>query len=204
MRNDSHKTVISRLAEYIDDWRKAQGMSQITVVDEIVKAHDSIGGPASTGIHFEKSTDEWNRQKNNADRVWRWLDDKSKDRNLLPVNFLPSILAAMPKDLRFAFLAEMLAPIGIRLSLAEASDDDELNLDHVIDLHLETVNAVQAISLAQKEPTEANLLNAELASQKVTLRFARTRKILGGLKDRMAKAKGAIGKAFHRKEKVTV
>ncbi|MGE5650926.1 MAG: hypothetical protein ACM34A_12085 [Bacillota bacterium] len=204
MRNESHVTLISRLAAYVDEWRKRSGMSQQTVVDEIVKAHDVIQGPAATGIRFESNPDEFNRMHANSQRVWRWLDDKSKDSNLLPANFIPSILAAMPKDLRFAFLAEQLAPIGIRLSLAESSEDDELSFDHVVDLHLETVQAVQLISLAQKEPTEANLLKAEMAAQKVTGRFARTRKVLASVKDRMLKAKGAIGKAFHRKDKVTV
>lgn len=201
MRNETRVTLISRLAACVDDWRKSANMSQHTVVDEIVKAHERIDGPAATGIRFEHNADEFNRMHANSQRVWRWLDDKSKDTNLLPVNFLPSILAAMPHDIRYAFLAEMLAPLGVRVALAEHSDEDELNFDHVVDLHLETVNAVQLISLAQKEPTEANLMKAELASQKVTQRFVRTRKVLNGLKDRMVKAGGVIGKAFAWKDK---
>lgn len=202
MRNESHVTLISRLAACVDEWRKSTGMSQQTVVDEIVKAHERINGPAATGIRFEANTDEFNRMHANSQRVWRWLDDKSKDANLLPANFIPSILTALPKDLRYAFLAEMLAPIGIRVSIADGSDDGELSFDQVVDLHIETVNAVQLISIAQKEPTEANLLKAELAAQKVTVHFARTRKVLGAVKDRMLKAKGVIGKFVHRKEKV--
>lgn len=203
MRNESHVTLISRLAAYVDEWRKSAGMSQQTVVDEIVKAHERIDGPAATGIRFESNTDEFNRMHANSQRVWRWLDDKSKDTNLLPANFIPSVLAAMPRDLRYAFLAEMLAPIGIRVSVAERADEGELSFEHVVDTHMEAVTAMQLISLAQKEPTEANLMKAELAAQKVTERFARTRKIIGGLKDRMLKAKGALGMFVHRKEKVT-
>lgn len=191
MRNDSYKTVISRIADYIDDWRKATGMSQITVVDEIVKAHERIDGPAATGIHFEKSTDEWNRQKNNADRLWRWLDDKSKDRNLLPVNFLPSILVAMPEETRRAFLTEMLHPLGLKVVATDAADEGVLSFDHVCDTHMEAVSAVHLISIAQKDPTEENLAKAELAAQKVTERFARTRKVIASAR---AKCKGLFNK----------
>lgn len=38
--------------------------------------------------------------KVNADRVFRWLDDGTKDTNLVPANFVPSILAALPTDLK--------------------------------------------------------------------------------------------------------
>jgi hypothetical protein len=198
MRNDSYKTVINRISEYIDDWRKATGMSQITVVDEIVKAHERIDGPAATGIHFEKSTDEWNRQKNNADRVWRWLDDKSKDRNLLPVNFLPSILAAMPEETRRAFLTEMLAPLGLKVSAIDHADDGNFDFDHVCDTHVVAVNTVQLLNVALKDPTEENLLKAELAVQKAAEKWGRTRKLLAGAR---AKCSGLFKK--FRKEKVT-
>lgn len=197
MRNDSHVTLISRLAAYVDDWRKNENMSQMTVVDEIVKAHDSIGGPISTGIRFEANPDEWDRVKNNSDRVWRWLDDKSKDKNLMPANFLPSVLAAMPEETRRAFLTEMLHPLGLKVSAIDAADDDEFNFDMVTETHMDALTAVQALSIAQKDPTEANLAKAELAAQKVTERFARTRKVLAGAR---AKCKGFFQKL--RKDKV--
>lgn len=198
MRNESHKTLISRLAEYVDDWRKTEGMSITTVVDVIVQAHDRIDGPAATGIVFEQNPDEFNRMKANSDRVWRWLDDKSKDRNLLPVNFLPSMLAAMPEESRRAFLTEMLYPLGLKVSAIDAASDDDFTFDVVTDSHMEAVNAVQLIAMAQKDPTEANLAKAELAAQKVTERFARTRKLLSGAR---AKCKGFFQKL--RKDKVS-
>jgi hypothetical protein len=198
MRNDSHTTLISRLAAYVDDWRKDEGMSQITVVDAIVKAHDAMAGPAATGIHFEKNPDEWNRQKANSDRVWRWLDDKSKDRNLLPANFLPSILAAMPDETRRAFLSEMLAPLGLGIRALDGADDGDLSFEHICDTHIEAATAVQLITMAHRDPTEANIEKAERAAQRVTERFVRTKRLLAGAK---AKCKGIIGR--FRKEKVT-
>lgn len=191
MRIESHKSLISRIAEYIDDWRKDAGMSQQTVVDEIVKAHERIDGPTATGIVFEQNADEFNRMKANSDRVWRWLDDKSKDRNLLPVNFLPSILAAMPEETRRAFLTEMLHPLGLKVSAIDAADEGEFSFDMVTETHMDALTAVQALSIAQKDPTEANLAKAELAAQKVTERFARTRKVLAGAR---AKCKGLFNR----------
>jgi hypothetical protein len=203
MRNESHKSLISRIADYIDDWRKNEGMSQTTVVDHIVRAHDSIDGPAATGIHFENNPDEFNRMKANSDRVWRWLDDKSKDRNLLPVNFLPSILAAMPDETRRAFLSELVAPLGLGIRALDSSDEGEFDFEEVCDSHIEATNAVQLIAMAHKNPTEANLEKAERAAQKVTERFARTRKVIAGAKAAMCKARSATGavinKALHRK-----
>lgn len=191
MRNESHKTLISRLAEYVDDWRKDAGMSQQTVVDEIVKTHDLIDGPAATGIEFDAGVDEFKRMHANSQRVWRWLDDKSKDTNLMPANFLPSVLAAMPDETRRAFLTEMLYPLGLKVSALDAAEEADLSFEHVCDTHMEAVTAVHLISLAQKDPTEANLAKAEQAAQKVTERFARTRKVLAGAR---AKCKGLFNK----------
>lgn len=124
MVNGTQKTFIAMMADCVDAWRKREGMSQATVVDEIVKAHERIAGPQVTGIVFEPNRDEYNRMKANSDRVWRWLDDKSKDRNLLPANFIPSVLAAMPTDLRIALLDDMLRPLGLAAhNLANAEDE---------------------------------------------------------------------------------
>lgn len=191
MRIQTHISLISRLASHVDEWRKAEGMSQYTVVDEIVKAHDRIEGPVATGIRFEANPDEFNRMKANSERVWRWLDDKSKDRNLLPVNFLPSILAAMPDESRRAFLSEMLAPLGLGVRALDSAEEVELSFDDLCDTQVETAAAMHALAMAHKDPTEVNLEKAERAAQKVTERFARTRKVLAGAK---AKCKTLLGK----------
>lgn len=191
MRNESHKTLISRLAEYVDDWRKEAGMSQQTVVDEIVNTHDRIDGPAATGIEFDINNDEFKRMHANSQRVWRWLDDKSKDSNLMPANFLPSVLAAMPDETRRAFLSEMLAPLGLGVRALDSSEEADLNYEEICDTHIEAATAMQLITMAHKNPTEANLAKAEQAAQKVTERFARTRKVLAGAR---AKCKGLFSK----------
>ena len=196
MRNETHVSLISRLAGFVDEWRKAANLNQLTVVDEIVTAHNTIGGAVSTEIRFENNPDEWNRLRANSERVYRWLDDKSKDRNLFPLNFLPSVLAAMPDETRRAFLSEMLAPLGLGVRALDKIEEAELSFDHICDTNIEATNAMQLIALAHKDPTEANLEKAEHAVQKVTERFARTRKILAGAK---AKCKTLFGKLRHPK-----
>lgn len=88
MRNESHKTLIGILREHVADWRRAAGLSSASAIDMIVAAHAHLGGPAVTGIRFDVHTDEFQRMKNNSDRVLRWLDDETKDTNFLPANFV--------------------------------------------------------------------------------------------------------------------
>lgn len=104
MRSESH-TLISTLLSVVNQWRRREGWSRETVVQHIVEAHERINAHIATGIVFDPpSRDAMDRMKANADRVFRWLDDSTKDNNLLPANFLPSILSALPNDLKIQAL----------------------------------------------------------------------------------------------------
>lgn len=114
MRDVSHKTWIAIVLDHVNAWRKANGWSRETVVQLIVEAHERTNGPVVTGIKFEPHTaDTFERWKVNADRVFRWLDDSSKDTNLLPTNFIPSILSAMPMDVRLHCMDDLLRGVVI-------------------------------------------------------------------------------------------
>jgi hypothetical protein len=122
MRNQSH-TLIGNLREAVDQWRRREGWSRESVVQAIVEAHLALDGGTATGIVFDPATrDTFERMKVNADRVFRWLDDVSKDSTLLPANFLPSILSALPLDLRLHCLNAFLRPIGMEARSADAVD----------------------------------------------------------------------------------
>lgn len=111
---DLSRTLISSVLKHVNLWRKSRSWSRETVVQVIVETHEKINGPAVTDIRFEGShPDVFMRQKTNADRVFRWLDDSTKDNNLLPANFLPSILAAMPVDVRIQCVNEILQVAGL-------------------------------------------------------------------------------------------
>jgi hypothetical protein len=111
MRDSSHKSRIGIIRDHVAAWRKANGWSRETAAAEIVAAHERIGGHLSGVIVFDKSGDVYTTQKNHADRIWRWLDDESKENNLMPANFENSILAALPIERRVDLLNEVLAQI---------------------------------------------------------------------------------------------
>jgi hypothetical protein len=147
MRNESHKTLIGTIRTAVTEWRKREGWSRETVVQVIVDAHGQIDGPAVTDIRFEPNTrDVFQIQKVNADRVFRWLDDEGKDTNLLPANFVPSILAALPVDLQLQVLSELARPLGLEVRGAEKNDAPAFNrLAHASSIIKESAEASTAI-----------------------------------------------------------
>lgn len=163
MRNTSHKTMIATVLEHVNAWRKQNGWSRESVVQAIVEAHERIGGPANTGIRFEPQTlDTFERQKVNADRVFRWLDDATKDNNLLPANFLPSILAAMPLETRLHCLDDLLRPLGIAGRPIGESDLHNLNAVALLRSMLsENSEAQQAVAELVDGASREELLNAQ-------------------------------------------
>jgi hypothetical protein len=141
MRNQSHKTLIGTVRAAVIEWRKREGWSRESVVQVIVEAHERIEGPATSGIR-----DAFDRTKVNADRVFRWLDDESKDNNLLPSNFLPSILAALPMDLRLQVLGDLLRPLGLEVRGAETQEAPAFNrFSHASSIIKESAEASTAI-----------------------------------------------------------
>lgn len=148
MRNKSHKTLIATLLDAVNDWRRSQGWSRETVVQQIVDAHQRGGADAMTGLTFTPpATDAFERAKVNADRVFRWLDDRTKDNNLMPANFLPSVLLALPVNLRVSVLSGLLQPLGLGvrvLATVDAGQLDALGLLQV--LLLENGQAQQALA----------------------------------------------------------
>lgn len=119
MRGQSH-TLIAIVRRAVQAWRKRENWSRETVTQQIVETFERLGGPQTIGLRFDPETrDVVERLKVNADRVFRWLDDDSKDANLLPANFLPFLIAALPVDLRIVCVDEMLLQAGLSVRLIE-------------------------------------------------------------------------------------
>jgi hypothetical protein len=187
MRNQSH-TLIGVLREAVDQWRRREGWSRESVVQAIVDAHLALGADAATGIGFDPATrDTYERMKVNADRVFRWLDDVSKDSTLLPTNFLPSILFALPLDLRLHCLNAFLRPLGMEARSADAIDggtvfDVSRNLKEIMkegteaQLALIGVNgdsSLEVLRNALREVEESCDVNARTARDLKTMIAAR-------------------------------
>lgn len=114
MSTAEHHTVIGVFAAAATRWMRDTGSSQATVAQYLVEAHNAIGAERTTRIVFDPATqDTYERMKINAERIFRWLDELTKDRNLLPANFIPSFLAGLPDELRLWVANEMLRPAGL-------------------------------------------------------------------------------------------
>lgn len=160
MRNTSHKTKLATLIHYIDQWKQRAGSREAVAV-AIVDKHRELGLEAVTGIRFEQSGDAFTLAKNAADRIFRWLDDKTKDTNLMPANFEQSILAAMPDDLRLMFLNEYLSPLGLSARPHIACFGDEFELvGRAHASHKETSEAVTALLALATDSSPKGLLMA--------------------------------------------
>ena len=177
MRSESHKTFLQIIKTAVIEWRKRKGWSRETVVQAIVESHEAIGGPRHTGIRFEpNTTDAFERQKVNADRVFRWLDDETKDTNFMPPNFFPSILAAMPMDIRLHCVTELLRPIGLAASISEDAKGGALNATlHLVTIARETSEAQCAVAalIDGINPGELAKAERELADAEEAIHAAR-------------------------------
>lgn len=158
------KTLIATLRDYVEEWRKLNGWSRETVAQEIVEAHEALGAQRVTGIFFDPPTrDTFERMRVNADRIFRWLDDVTKDRNLLPANFIPTILQALPLTIRMHAADDLMRPVGLgcrainMLSIGESESVGSLFRSLVI----ETAEANVAVSELLDGETSAELLRAQ-------------------------------------------
>lgn len=177
MRHESHKSLISILRDHLSAWRKAEGGSRETMVDHIVKAHYCTGGEAASGIRFDPQTrDTFERMKVNADRVFRWLDDETKDTNLLPANFLRSVLAAMPHDRRRHCVDDLLRPLGLAVRTLATEGSEEVCVALLSNVLREQAEAGAALAaLLDGQVTKEELIQAhrETSEAIVALRGAR-------------------------------
>ncbi|MBF4990668.1 hypothetical protein [Methylophilus sp. QUAN] len=166
MQNMSHKTTIAIVRDAVEAWRKENGWSRETVCQNIVEAHEANDFDQVTGIVFEpKTTDAFKRQKVNADRIYRWLDDVAKDNNLLPVNFAVSILSAMPVALRVSTANAMLHSIGVVSRSANGQHQAHSTLELLHDILKETAEAANSVAKLITSDTKEDL---QLAHKEVS------------------------------------
>lgn len=214
MFHELQETWVESLKRHLSAWKKEAGYSEITMFDEIVKAHTRIGGPVKTGIHFSDGKDEYNRQKANAIRIKRLLvDDEEgigREQADQLVNLLPSILAAMPAHLRISFLNEYLSPLDLHVAGNEEVTDGEVSITDLAEIMRKDAQAHQTIAHVIDNPE----LDALKAAHQDILASIETKKKKGRILAAMIRAKtatgsvikkagGAIGNLIHRNPKVS-
>lgn len=175
MQRATHPSTIAIISDHVESWRRDNRWSRETVADYIVQAHERIGGPRFSGIRFEPpTTDTFERMRVNADRIFRWLDDSSKDKNLLPANFIWSVMAALPMDRRLHLANDLMQPIDITVRAAISAEGDvtaQQILEHFRDVVTHTSEATVAVSqlLDGVDPGEPEHAEAKLSLAAATI-----------------------------------
>lgn len=147
MRNLS-QTLLGILREEISEYRRLNRLSRETIAQSIVEAHERLGADTLCNIRFEpKTTDAFERTKVNADRIFRWLDDETKDGTLMPANFIQSVLAGIPEEVRRRCLDRLLMPLGFAVrALGVSQELMPFSAAVAVDLMREQNEAAQAVT----------------------------------------------------------
>lgn len=196
MKKNLHgKTLIGIIKEHVIVWRRAEGLSREMLCEIIVNAHGAFS--EFTGIVFEPQTkDEYQIREVNAQRIFRWLDDESKGSNLLPANFIPSILAAMPIERRLACASEIMVSIGLGACLPSDAEEGELSINDVFEVQRDDLDALHAATTAIQNPTPENLEIADRKLARAQKRKERLQKMIAFAR----KAGGVLGRFIHPKK----
>ena len=193
--NLHRKTLIAILRDHVNAWRRENSWSRETVAQVIIEMHEQIG--ASTGIIFEPHTKDIGAIREvNSQRHFRWLDDETKSTNLLPANYIPSILAAMPVDRRLACASEIMVSIGLGACLSSDAEEGDLDLNALFEAQRDDLDANQALVEAIQNPTPENL---EIADRKL-LRAQKRKERLQKMIAFARKAGGVLGRFIHAKK----
>jgi len=174
-------TLIATLLSWVEVWRKAEGMSRQTASAVIVETHERIGGPETTGIEFNPPTqDTYKRVAVNCDRVYRWLDDATKETNHLPANMVPSVLASLPQPYRLHALNDILRPLGLAVR-RQGGLIETPSPAHLKDMLRESAEAAAAFTDLLDGTTPAELLEAQRQLAEARAAISRNLELVEGL-----------------------
>lgn len=202
MRDVSHTSWIKIVREEVEAWRQDNDWSRETVVAQFVEEFSKSVGLTAWGIDFSDHPDIIQRQKNDADKVYRWLNDFEKDTNLLGLNFSKIILQTLPLEYRIRASAKLMVSIGLTAGIMDDAEDGELDYNDVAQVAMSSGMTVHAVTRAVQVPTPENIQAAEIQLVKDDRLRTRLRKKLQGAMSRpFAAAKAAIGRVCHKKER---
>jgi hypothetical protein len=184
MQRATHPSPIAIISDHVEAWRRENRWSRETVADQIVAAHERLGAPEFTGIKFEPpTTDTFERMRVNADRIFRWLDDRTKDKNLLVANMLWSVIAAMPMQRRLLLVNDLLHPLDISVRATIEGDTEptaqeivesfQLVVDHGAQANIAVSKLLDGVHAGEPEQAEKKLSLAATAIQKARGLMAR-------------------------------
>lgn len=152
--NTHASSVAGILRTEIEAWRRAVNASREAVAIEVMTAHQALGGEAATGVDFTFTGDTYTQAKKAAQKLFRWLDGGCP----LPADIVPSILAALPLDVKLHCLNQMYRPLGIEArSLAPVAPAHFDGAAHLQAMIKEGGEAKTAVLIATTKPTTDSL-----------------------------------------------
>ncbi|MCP5245715.1 MAG: hypothetical protein H6937_07130 [Burkholderiales bacterium] len=169
MQHMPQKTWVAIISDHVDAWRRSTGMSRESVAEIIISEYQLINKSRLPGIKDfsnDKTHDidsNFEARRVNADRIFRWLDDRTKDSTLLPTNFIPSVLCAMPDEYRVRCVNELFMQIGYcaKVLNRNSSNQEETALNHLQRIIKERGEAELAVSMLITGENLDDLVNAE-------------------------------------------
>lgn len=170
MQQMPHKTWVSIISDHVDLWRRSTGMSREAIAELIISEYQKtnvIGLPGIKEFSNDKTSDidkNFEARRVNADRVFRWLDDRTKDSTLLPINFLPAVLNAFPVPIRTRCINELLVQTGMfaqNIERAAEDTDAESVLTHLKRIVKESGEVEQSLCELIDGCSDKELLNAQ-------------------------------------------
>lgn len=145
--------IASILRNEIDAWRRANSIACISreaFAAMVMEEHVKQGSEVATGVEFSFVGDTYTQAKKAAQKLYRWLDTDGT----LPAGIVPSILAALPLDVRLHCLNQFLRPLGIEARSLEAVKPAPFNgLAHVQAMIKENAEAQSAVVMAASAQT---------------------------------------------------
>lgn len=160
------KSVTALVKGMLDDWRRSLRWSQSAAIDSVVQAHKAIDGERVAEILFEEERpgrDATHCQRINMQKVYRWLESDDEGPGNMPVNFLPSVLAALPEELRVQLANDILAPCGLVAHLVGQSSESEFDpSQHVMTMLKELPEAKKAAYDLTRSTSDETLRRAHI------------------------------------------
>jgi hypothetical protein len=144
--------IASILRNEIEAWRRAESIACISreaFAAMVMEEHVRFGGEAGTGVEFSFVGDTYTQAKKAAQKLYRWLDADGT----LPAGMVPSILAALPNDLRLHCMNQFFRPLGVEARslevVAPAHFDGMAHLQAMIKENSEAQSAVVVAASTQ-------------------------------------------------------
>lgn len=155
------------LLHEVEAFRRETGQSREAFAQRVVEDWQEAGQP-QMGRDWKAGGDVFEAARVNAQRLYRWLDDQTKDHNLLPANMVPAVLMALPEPRRVRALNAQLRELGFMVERIPSGGGAAVVVNSLVSdsiresgeaqqalLRVATDGSLQALEDARRESVEA-------------------------------------------------